>query len=375
MAKWGLSWRVGLALGMAAIGMALAKWLHIPGGAIIGAMILTAIARLLNAPLDEPPSWLRTVARIVLGLTIGATVTTETIQAVARALLPVSLMVVAMMALGLVVAWAVHRWAHMALPTALCGTAPGALSGMVTLADSLGGEGAVVASMHLVRLISVSLIVPAIVRDSFTPAGAAVATLPAAVETASPLLRLVILLALGLVVGLWVARFKIPAGDLLAGMIVAALLNPTWLRLAALPAAWRLFAQWIVGAGVGVTVTRETLRHFKPFALAGALMTVFLIASGLGLGWLLTQISDLDLVTALVGCAPGGADTMMILAGELGADPQIVAAMHVSRMLILMVLLPVLIKAATNSVGAKQPARTPSSTRKAGKGYSPSQGQ
>jgi uncharacterized membrane protein AbrB (regulator of aidB expression) len=51
-------------------------------------------------------------------------------------------------------------------------------------------------------------------------------------------------------------------------MIVAALLNPTWLRLAALPAAWRLFAQWIVGAGVGVTVTRETLRHFKPFALA-----------------------------------------------------------------------------------------------------------
>jgi membrane AbrB-like protein len=201
---------------MAAIGMALAKWLHIPGGAIIGAMILTAIARLLNAPLDEPPSWLRTVARIVLGLTIGATVTTETIQAVARALLPVSVMVVAMMALGLVVAWAVHRWAHMALPTALCGTAPGALSGMVTLADSLGGRG---------RGGQYALGAPdqrepnrARYRARFVhPAGAAVATLPAAVETASPLLRLVILLALGLVVGLWVARFKIPAGDLLAG--------------------------------------------------------------------------------------------------------------------------------------------------------------
>lgn len=376
MAKWGLSWRVGVALGVAAAGMALARWLHIPGGAIIGAMVLTATARLLNAPAEEPPSWLRTVARIILGLTIGATVTPDTIHAVTRALLPVSVMVVAMMALGLIVAWAVHRWAHMALPTALCGTAPGALAGMVTLADSLGGEGAVVASMHLVRLISVSLIVPSIVRDSFTAGGVALALPAATPDATDPLARLAILFVLGLIAGLWAARLKIPAGDLLAGMIVAALLNPGWLRLPALPDSWRLFAQWVVGAGVGATVTRETLRHFKPFALAGALMTAFLIVCGLGLGWLLTQISDLDLVTALVGCAPGGADTMMILAGELGADPQIVAAMHVSRMLILMVLLPVLIRAAANSRNSSRLERTDRDLeRRRGEGYSPSQGQ
>jgi hypothetical protein len=44
-------------------------------------------------------------------------------------------------------------------------------------------------------------------------------------------------------------------------------------------------------------------------------------------------------------------------------------------MLILMVLLPVLIKAATNSVGAKTTGAHAKLDAQAGKGYSPSQGQ
>ena len=93
-------------------------------------------------------------------------------------------------------------------------------------------------------------------------------------------------------------------------------------------------------------------------------MTAFLMASGLALAWVLSRVSSLDLITCIVGCAPGGADTMIILAGEFGANVPLVTAMHVSRLIILMVLLPPLIsfsvrRGAAPPPPAARPARVP----------------
>jgi len=350
----GISWlRVGATLAVGALGVLAARALAVPGGAFTGAMLATAAASLLKVPVSEPPKGLKSTARIVLGITVGASVTSDTISAVASALLPVAIMVVTLVALSLLVAWALTRWTRMDPATALCSSSPGALAAMVALADDLGGDAPVVASMHLVRLVSVLLFVPAFVTAAFAR-GAAV-PVPVAVAAAEPemmALRLGLLLVAGLAIGFLAVRLKMPAAELLGGMIAAALLNPLLLHIPVLPATWRTFAQWIVGAGVGATVTRRTLHDFRPYAGAGALMMAFMIASGLGLGWTLSRVSGLDLVTCIVGCAPGGADTMIILAGELGADPQLVTAMHVSRMVILTVLLPVITRTATRRLAA-----------------------
>ncbi len=323
-------------------------------------MLLAAAASLLGLRQKEPPRWLGVAARITLGVTTGASVTMATVQAVARALLPVSLMIVTLMLIGLLVAWALNRWAHMPLPTALCGAAPGALAAMVSLADDLGGDAPSVASLHLVRLISVLLFMPFMATTFFVPNGSAAAALPIdAMAPEARLLRLAALLAAGLVVGYLAEHYKVPAGDFLAGMIVAAALNPTVLHLADLPESWKLFAQWVVGAATGAAVTRETLKHFKPYAVAGGLMTAFLIATGLALGWLLSAISGLDLLTCMLGTSPGGATNLVILASELGADAQLVSAMHVSRIVIIMLLLPVLVRFAAKRLSAREPAVNP----------------
>jgi len=335
---------MALTLAVGAAGAFLARAVHLPGGPLVGALVAAGGARVLGAPLEEPPPWLRTSARIVLGLTIGATVTDETLRVVASSLVPVAVMVVFMLVLGLITAWALTRLARMAAPTAFCGASPGALSAMVTLADELGGSAPVVASMHLVRLVSVMLAVPPFVHGFFAPPPEAVAPLLSGTIDGGPLFwRQAALLAMGLIAGLAVTRLKVPAGDLVTGMVVAAVANPAFLHLPDLPLTWKLFAQIAVGAGIGATITRAALADFKPFALAGGLMTLFLMASGLALAWVLSQVSSLDLITCIVGCAPGGADTMIILAGEFGANVPLVTAMHVSRIVILMVLLPPLI--------------------------------
>lgn len=347
----GLSPQAGLTLLVGLGGALLAKRYGFPGGAFTGAMLATAGARLCTAPLEDPPKWLQVVARIVLGLTIGALVTPDTLRSIVQMAIPVTATVLAMAALGTLAAWAISRFTGMPLPTALCAATPGVLAAMVALADDLGADARVVASMHLVRLMSTVVLVSALVRGLPAPAAAAPTAATGMASGGWP--QLCCLLASGLAAGFVARRCGLPAGELLAGLVVAAVLNPVWLHLSHLPATWRLFAQWVVGVGVGATVTRAALRDFLPHALTGGLMTAFLIAAGLALACALSPATSIDLVTCIVGSAPGGADAMIILGGELGANVQLVAVMHVARQVILMLILPVLTRVATSRLAAE----------------------
>ncbi|MGQ9555451.1 MAG: AbrB family transcriptional regulator [Anaerolineae bacterium] len=348
-----------LALLVGGAGGLAARWVGLPGGALVGAILAAGAASLLTRWLREPPSWLRSVARIVLGLTIGVSISTETLAQVARALPAVALMVAAMIAFGVLLARAISRLAHMDLASALCGTTPGGLAAMVALADDLGADAHLVASMQLVRMLSIILLMPILARTVFEPVtltGALAA--PRAAPGPYSVAALALLLLLGLVAGAVAIRVRLPAGEMLAGLALGALVGQHWLGMDSLPAGWQFFAQWIIGAGVGARVTQKMLAEFRPFALAGSLMTVALLSAGLAVGLLMRALTGLDLATCVIGSAPGGAEQMVLLAGELGGDVRLVAAMHISRQVVLMVGLPFLLRTLTPAQ-SKQPCPMP----------------
>lgn len=338
-----VSWREqALVLAIGSLGSLVASWVNLPGGAFTGALLATAAMSIARGGRSSVPDWVGSLARIVLGVSVGARVNAELLGAISRALGPVVGVVLVMVASGYLIARLLHRFTSLDLPTALCGSSPGALPAMVALSEDLGGDPPVVASMHLVRLVSLLLFLPTFIALVFgTPADSAASD---AAILGDQLWQQGTLLIAGLAVGLAARRLGVPSGDLLGGIVAAALLNPLWLKLPSTPDAWQLLARLVLGAAVGSSVTRDTLRGFRPYAVAGVVMTVSLIVIGLGLGRLLGTFTKLDLVTALVGSSPGGAATLMVLAGGLGADVQLVAAMHVSRMLMLIVLQPALVK-------------------------------
>jgi len=356
--RFAITWRTGLlrvltTLALGALGAYLGPLIHLPGGSLVGALCATAISSLLKMPMEQPPGLLRSGAQSILGLSLGISVTADTIRAVSEAALPVVLMVLMLLGMALITAFVVHRVTHLPLPTALCGASPGGLAAMICLSEDLGGAAPVVASMHVVRLVSVLLVVPALVVGVFGDPSSAAHVVPAAIVEASVAqgsmaLRLGVLLISGLAVGYLATRMNLPAGEMISCMVLAALIGPTILHLGVLPQSWRFAAQLVIGAGVGATVTRKALRDFRPYAWAGMLTTLFLLVLGLLLGWLLSLVTSLDLVTCIMGSAPGGADTMFILASELGADAQLVAAMHIARMVMLLLLLPILVRVAND---------------------------
>jgi hypothetical protein len=98
-----------------------------------------------------------------------------------------------------------------------------------------------------------------------------------------------------------------------------------------------------IGISVGVQMSRQSLRRLRQVAFPAAAMIIVLISAGLLLGWGLAQLTTLDLVSALLSGVPGGASTMPLIAHDVGGDMRLVAALHLMRQLVMLVLVPMVL--------------------------------
>jgi hypothetical protein len=87
-------------------------------------------------------------------------------------------------------------------------------------------------------------------------------------------------------------------------------------------------------------MSRQSLHRLRQVALPAAIMIVTLISAGLLMGWGLSRLTTLDLVSALLSGVPGGASTMPLIAHDVGGDMRLVAALHLMRQLVMLVLVP-----------------------------------
>jgi len=129
-------------------------------GALLGAGLLSMSGRL------EPAAWpvgTRTLLEIAIGTVIGTSLTSSALTELRQLWRPALLITLALVLTGLVVALACSRLLGLDPVVALLGAAPGGISGM-SLVGADFGVGAAVASLHAVRLITVLLVLPLIVR-------------------------------------------------------------------------------------------------------------------------------------------------------------------------------------------------------------------
>jgi membrane AbrB-like protein len=117
-------------------------------------------------------------------------------------------------------------------------------------------------------------------------------------------------------------------------------LNLLGADLGPLPAGLRYAAMLFIGTAVGAQVTLSSLRRLRQVLVPAAAMIAALIGTGLLLGWVLSVVTPLDLVTALLCGVPGGASTMPIIAHDLGGDIRLVAALQLVRQMVMLVIIP-----------------------------------
>jgi membrane AbrB-like protein len=344
--------------------LAAARYFNIPGGAFLGAIIGGALTRALYAKAKGPPQSLYNLARVFLGLTIGIQVNRQILDTVVVSIVPVALMIIGLVCFSFLTAWGISKLSGLDFTTTLCGASPGAASAMVILSDELGGQSSIVAVLHIIRIVVIVALMPAVI-GFFQPAGAAGQEL---IETAVqagaavPALnasgpayygKLILLILGGLPAAHLFRRLKIPGAEILAGIFLAAFANPLILHIDGFPGLWTLFPMWILGSSIGSQMTKESFAAIKKYAFFCILLTLILVTAGFVLGWLLYAATSMGLLTSLIGACPGGMDVMILLAGEMHANAPLVATMHTARMIIVMLLMPLIIRKITRKKGPK----------------------
>ncbi|MGH6861547.1 MAG: AbrB family transcriptional regulator, partial [Phyllobacterium sp.] len=142
-------------------------------------------------------------------------------------------------------------------------------------------------------------------------------------------------------VGSWLAvRLRLPAGPMLAPMIVGVILQNTGLMTIVLP-PWFLAASYaLVGWNIGARFTRPILVHALRALprIVASILTLIAICGGIAA--VLVVVADVDPLTAYLATSPGGADSIAIIAASSNVDLAFVMAMQTARFLVVLITGP-----------------------------------
>ncbi len=143
----------------------LVAWrLQVPGGAVVGSMLATALYAFTQSARVALPGGVEVAVQIAVGILIGLTAD-RSLLPLLRSVLPLALLgALGFLFFGFVMAALAVRLGWLDAATALFGFTPGGISVMSLVADQEGGNAAVVATMHFVRVVTILLLAPLIVR-------------------------------------------------------------------------------------------------------------------------------------------------------------------------------------------------------------------
>jgi membrane AbrB-like protein len=135
--------------------------------------------------------------------------------------------------------------------------------------------------------------------------------------------------------------FKIP-GSLMVGAMIATAIFNFFTGMGKLPPNFSLLVQFLLGCYIGNMIKRSDIRDMKHLVKPALVLTLSMTVYAIFTGLLLGQFIYSDLLTAMYSTAPGGMVEVCIFAEDTGANTSIVATIHMLRMGILYLLVPIM---------------------------------
>lgn len=323
----------------------LTQSIKLPGGWLIGPLIVAIMGGLARAEHPRLSSRWLIPAQAVIGTLLAGTFQPEVLPLVAAHWFPVLLVVAATLGVSLAAGIVLARISPLGRETATFGTLPGASSGMIAMSLDSNADTRMVALMHYIRVVLVVLSAALLARFVLHSAGFAH---PPALGTptggASPHLWTDYLMtALLAAVSAWAAyRARVPAGGLLGPLIlgVAAsglnLLHPVW------PPGVTQAAYISVGLYIGLLFDRASLRQASRLIPVMVANTLVLMAVCAATGKVLAVLAGTDYLTGYLATTPGGMDSIAVVALGSGADVSFLVAVQMVRMLATVLIGPAL---------------------------------
>jgi membrane AbrB-like protein len=314
--------------------------LGLPSPSLFGGLVAGVLRALTFSARIGVPSSASTASQAVIGVAIGALVDLDTLRAVGQEWFPVLVVTVATLALSLVAGSLLRLQRGITPVTGAFSMIAGGASGVTAMAQDLGADQRMVATMQYLRVLIIVSLMPVaatVVYGADTGGGDAVV---AEDGPGWPLGLLFTVACSG--VGLMLGRLtRFPVVSLLGPMVVAAGVDLGGLSGGAqVPVLLESAAFLVIGLQVGVSFTRESLRTIGralPLALA---LIVGLILGCAGLGALLAESAGVSPLDGYLATTPGGLYAVLATARGSGADATFVLAVQVIRLFVMLFTAP-----------------------------------
>lgn len=299
------------------------------------------------------PNSIRDTGFIILGVYFGLYFTKQTLLTVIPYLLPYIVVTCILIIACIILGTLVTKWIHVDKVTSVFSCIPGGLSEMAIASESLKANPSLVVIFQTIRLITVLFTIPPfMVYFLGNTGGGSFQRVAGDMILGSGWSYLWFLIPIAAAIFL---RNKIPAGIIIGALGVTAIMNISPIDLNSVPSIVMNAGQVAVGASLGKNILFDHLKIGGKYTFVYFGLSVTIITISFGLGILLAAFTSLDYATAMLGIAPGGFFEMVLTAYNVGGDPAIVSALQITRILMIVLLVPISLKWWFNrKVGVKE---------------------
>ena len=316
--------------------------LDLPSPSLFGGLLAGLVRGLAGRHRLAVPKPATTAAQGLIGVSIGALVDLDTLEAVGRDWLPVLVVTVATLVLSVLAGLLMRLQPGVSPVTGAFAMIAGGASGITAMSRELGADDRMVAVLQYLRVLLIVVLMPVTAAAVF---GADPGSGGPTVDDAGPgwpagLLFAAVCLGAGAPLG---RLLRIPVPTLLGPMLVAAGLDLGGLSGGAdVPAPLEAAAFLVIGLMVGLNFSRDSLRTIGR-ALPLALVVILgLVAACAGLGAVLAVTTGASALDAYLATTPGGLYAVLATAQDSGADATFVLAVQVLRLFVMLLSAPLL---------------------------------
>ncbi len=149
--------------------------------------------------------------------------------------------------------------------------------------------------------------------------------------------------------GAWIGKkLKIPSGIMIGAILAVAAANVS-IGAAPIPLILKVFTQIIAGAYAGASLNQKSVQKLRKLLKPACILVTAMILVNVMLGFLLYQLSPLDLCSSLFATVPGGLSEMAVISEEMGANMPLVSLFQLSRIVLVNCLFPLFITRLLNA--------------------------
>lgn len=343
--------RWGLAVLLTFLVVELFQAVSMPAAQLLGAMVV-GIAVAVNGGRLALPATAMLFSQSIIGCLVARSIRPDVFADIGEKW-PVYLgMVLSMLAVSVVLGWALAKKRILPGTTAVWGSLPGAAPIMIFMSAEYGADFRLVSVMQYSRVLMVTFAASLAARAWGEPLPAA-AQAGAAGHDHAALAWSLVLCLLGTGAARWL---RVPSLAILIPLVLG-----TGGRVAGLADVgvpwWLLTASYAaIGWGIGFRFTREILAHAVKVLPAVAVSFAVMIAACAAIGLALGGLAGIGPLTAFLATSPGGMDAVAIIAVSIGGDTSFVMAVQTLRFVVMLLAGPSLASFIARRIGAAREA-------------------